>query len=359
MARINPSLLKNGEASRVQQQPRRADTAVADSRLGMLTVIKTAVTSAIENVFNRSTMKVELSNGKELQMALQRLETGISEVARLQKSIQVGKGTISSQKIGTTTIANVEQLQLENIEKLSFAFEQLKPILVSLQAGNKLDQQSVALLKNMTAYIQQVNASVKGIKLDFPVTDIVAALHRVEAGLGSIRIEVPEQKEVKFPPFPKSLSMTEGKAILSALQTLAEKIDALPRSYPETVIPKTISVDNFPPQKYPLPPTNINLNPLRGFVKSTAITVGTTATPLPSTALAFRRSIVVYNNDSTNTLYLGGSDVSTAQGTPVPPLSYSPPFDAGVKMIVYGIVAAATINVRVLEASNDTYTRGD
>jgi hypothetical protein len=357
MARVNPALLKNRKAENAPAIPKR-NTEIADSRLSMLSIIKTAVSSSIENVFKRNTLKVELENGKELQMGIQRLETGIGEIARLQRSIQIGKGTIASQKVGSASIANVEQLQLQNIEKLSFAFEQLKPILTALQGSNKLDQQSVSLLKNVISYLIEMNSSIKAQKVDFPVDGIISGLQRVENAVSGMRFEIPEQKDIKFPAFPKNISMLEGKAILKALADVSAKLDGLPKSFPEVTIPKTVSVDNFPPQKYPLPPTNININPLRGFVQSTAITVGTNPVALPTTPLAFRRGIVVYNNDSSNTLYIGGEFVSTSNGIPVPPLSYSPALDAGIKMIVYGI-STTNINIRVLETSNDTYTRGD
>ncbi len=115
--------------------------------------------------------------------------------------------------------------------------------------------------------------------------------------------------------------------------------------------PTRVSIDNFPPQKIPQPVTNISINALAGTAKSRNITVGTSATPLPDEVLASRRSLVIYNNSS-QTLYVGGSDVTTTNGMPVPASSYSPAFDAGEKMVVYGIVASTTANVRTLEISD-------
>jgi predicted Zn-dependent protease with MMP-like domain len=151
---------------------------------------------------------------------------------------------------------------------------------------------------------------------------------------------------------PKNVGLLEGKAIIRALDAVNKKLDELPKSFPEIQIPKSVSVDNFPPQKYPMPVTNINLNPLRGYAKSRAVTVTTTPTPLPDEVLAYRRGLVVYNNSS-STMYVGGSDVSATNGMPVPASSYSPAFDAGPKMIIYGVVASDTANVRVLELSNE------
>ena len=62
---------------------------------------------------------------------------------------------------------------------------------------------------------------------------------------------------------------------------------------------------------------------------------------------------MVYNNSSTVTIFIGGSDVTATNGLPVPPKSYSPPIDAGVKMILYAVTSSSTANVRVLEISND------
>ena len=87
-------------------------------------------------------------------------------------------------------------------------------------------------------------------------------------------------------------------------------------------------------------------------VKSRAVTVATTATRLDSTDETDDRSgssIAVYNASSV-TVYIGGSDVTTANGVPVSASSWSPGIDLGGNEALYGIVASGTAAVNVLEA---------
>ena len=99
--------------------------------------------------------------------------------------------------------------------------------------------------------------------------------------------------------------------------------------------------------------TNVNINALQGYAKTTNLTLGTTVTSLPAYGQLFnRRSVLIYNN-SANVIYIGGSDVTTTNGLPVPANSYSPIIDAGYNMIVYGVASQGGNNVRVLELSKD------
>lgn len=86
---------------------------------------------------------------------------------------------------------------------------------------------------------------------------------------------------------------------------------------------------------------------IKHVLKNTAITVGTTPTALPSSNLAGRMSIVIYNNGSA-TVYIGNSTVSTSNGYPIA---------AGGQLFIsieeevtiYCVVASATADVRILE----------
>lgn len=80
------------------------------------------------------------------------------------------------------------------------------------------------------------------------------------------------------------------------------------------------------------------------------MSVGTTATALPSSALANRRSVQVFNNAASGgtTLYVGHSGVTTSSGTPVPAQS-AVAFNLGPGVSLYGIVGSGTVDVRVLE----------
>lgn len=186
--------------------------------------------------------------------------------------------------------------------------------------------------------------------------EISGQLANLELAVSNIKLEVPPQQEIKIPEMPKSFSITEAKQLIKKLDTISEKLDELPRSFPSFEFPQSISVDNFPPVKAPTPVTHMSINSLAGFAKSRAITVSTTPTPLPDEVLAYRRSLVIYNN-AASTIYVGGSDVTATNGMPVPATSYSPAFDAGPKMIVYAVTASGTANVRVLELSDENSGR--
>lgn len=96
----------------------------------------------------------------------------------------------------------------------------------------------------------------------------------------------------------------------------------------------------------PLPVSEI----AAGAVLSTAVTVGTSATALPSSALSSRKSMIVFNNGNT-TIYLGPSGVTTSSGLPVYAGAYSPAINLGAGVTLYAISGSAGQNVRVFEVS--------
>lgn len=92
-----------------------------------------------------------------------------------------------------------------------------------------------------------------------------------------------------------------------------------------------------------------NILPLGGVVLAGTVGVGTTATAIPTTPLASRKSLIVYNVGSTS-VYIGGSGVTTLTGLPVGTADYSPSFDLGTT-ILYGITGTVGGTVNVLEVS--------
>ena len=221
-------------------------------------------------------------------------------------------------------------------------------------------KQAVLSTKQAPVRSQRVEGTVKvenmPVPQRFPVEEITRGLQEVQQAIERIKLESPSAPEIKFPKFPDKVSVTEGKAILKALQGLTDSIDEIPKKLPQARMPKQIEVSNFPIQKIPQPVTHVSINSLIGYVKSRAVTVTTTPTPLPEEVLAYRRSMVAYNNSS-QTVYVGGSDVSTTNGIPVPAGTYSPAFDCGPRMIVYGVVASTTANVRTMELSDENSGR--
>ena len=221
-------------------------------------------------------------------------------------------------------------------------------------------KQAVLSTKQAPVRVQRVEGTVRlenpPVPQQFPVEEILKGLQEVQYAIERIKLESPSAPEIKFPKFPDKVSVTEGKAILKALQGLTDSIDEIPKKLPQARMPKQIEVSNFPIQKIPQPVTHVSINSLIGYVKSRAVTVTTTPTPLPEEVLAYRRSMVAYNNSS-QTVYVGGSDVSTTNGIPVPAGTYSPAFDCGPRMIVYGVVASTTANVRTMELSDENSGR--
>lgn len=98
--------------------------------------------------------------------------------------------------------------------------------------------------------------------------------------------------------------------------------------------------------------STVNIEPLKTSIIQTTVSVGTTATALPATALSGRKSIVV-KNLGTAVLYLGSS-TTTANlvSTGGFQLAQNDVFTADYSddVVLYGIVASGTNNVNVLEA---------
>ena len=97
---------------------------------------------------------------------------------------------------------------------------------------------------------------------------------------------------------------------------------------------------------------DVNVVPLDFGIKQQIVSVGNTATPIPATALSGRNSIMIKNLDSA-TVYIGSATVTAnTSATGGFPLAQNEVFkgDIGENTIVYGIVAAATNSVSVIEA---------
>jgi hypothetical protein len=92
-----------------------------------------------------------------------------------------------------------------------------------------------------------------------------------------------------------------------------------------------------------------NILPLPGVVLASGIAIGTTATAMPASPLASRKSVTAYNAGSL-TVYVGGSGVTTATGIPVGTGAFTPALDLGTGLF-YGICAAASGSMNVMEVS--------
>jgi len=79
---------------------------------------------------------------------------------------------------------------------------------------------------------------------------------------------------------------------------------------------------------------------------STSVTVATTATALV-TGVRDSGGIVQVHNNGSNTVFVGGADVTTSNGYPIPSTEYRA-FPIRPGDVLYGVVAASTENVRVI-----------
>jgi len=94
---------------------------------------------------------------------------------------------------------------------------------------------------------------------------------------------------------------------------------------------------------------NVTVASLRGTVLSTSVTIGDSATLIPSSDLANRKSMTIRNNGS-NTIFIGGSGVSTSNGFPIK-VNESMDIDLDDASALYGIVATGNEDLRILEIS--------
>ena len=164
--------------------------------------------------------------------------------------------------------------------------------------------------------------------------------------------------------FPNSMNVgnevkiAEFSALLDGIEELKKGFNILINKeaatvgFPDKTIP--VEIQNW---MIPQPVTNVSLNPNRGTVLATAVTVTTTLTPLPGTALADRRSMTIYNNGSVS-IFVGGANVTSSTGIPVAAGTYGPSLDAGPLNIIYAVTASSSADVRVLEM-NDLVAGGD
>src|SRR3990167_7261398 len=187
--------------------------------------------------------------------------------------------------------------------------------------------------------IQKVAGSVDVANLPkIPQLDDISLILQTISNLLATISKI-KQPEIKIPDFPKQIRL-DDQNIVKELVSLREELEAI-KNKETPQFPNEIAVTNFPIPKYPLPVTNINILPLVGIAQSTAVTVGDSATALPATPVESRRSLTVYNNSS-STVFIGGSGVTTANGLPIASSQFSPTIDAGVKMLIYGIVSSGT-----------------
>lgn len=262
-------------------------------------------------------------------------------------------------------------------------FDTNKPLKVNFQ--EVADPRELSYMEKLLAGLVNIYQAIKGIKIDWPrvfpvmgevdinrikqmppvqisnladlrksIDELHYASINAQKALSGLKINMPEsfrvENEVKIKEWGELIDRVEETN--KGLNLILNK-----EGKGKHIGPMEVSITNFPPTMVPTPVSHISLNSLSGFAHTTSATVTSSLTPLPTYGvLDNRRSLIIYNNSS-NTIYLGGSTVTTSSGMPVPPSSYSPIFDAGIHLIIYGIAESGNNNVRVLELSDEASGR--
>jgi len=267
----------------------------------------------------------------------------LSELAVYFSSLEKRIGNLATAISATPSTSKVEviktpSLKISNLDDLSSHFLGVKEEISSLR---------------------ETLLSLPTPQIEVPVAQPVAPQDTSSNNLAMVRVFSELLTEMK--KLGKKNVIKENGVDLSPLtQELSSLRDSLsaPRDdVLSTHLLRQISegISNLAgrPTMIPQPVTNVWLNPNQGFLKTTDNTVGATLTKLPSYGqLLDRRSVLIYNN-SANTIYIGGSDVTVATGLPVPASSYAPPIDAGYNLPIYGIASQGGNDVRVIEISKD------
>ncbi len=346
-------------------KPTNGEPQLPSGRKGGTSLLFVALMRHLRSLFSevseREVFRARLENPQDYKSVL----TGISlTLKKINEDIK--KGAISEGKNSNDLASEIK----ENTTTLA----------------SKHDNQVVGMAE-MVGKLEEIKATFEQIDIpEHSNKDVVTQLAEIKKELSTLPKSFPVPEKVVIPKpekvnFPNTMSFKESGAILNSLNTIQTAIKTLPLNMPvpkegkavdlspllrslEEVknavqnipqpgaidFPEAISIDNFPPQKYPLPVTNININSLRGPVLSSVATVTSTRSVIPENQLANRRSLLFYNNHDSETLFIGGSDVTVNNGLPVAPKQYSPSMDVGDLVSVYGI-ASKSISIRIFEAS--------
>lgn len=250
-------------------------------------------------------------------------------------------------RVTVDRIENLPSLNINNFSELNKSFQELGKVLINIQKVKPVVTQELQLkqlpslsinnLSDLKEYFSTVELSINKLQ-----SETVRAIE-------SSKVKMPSKMTLSEPLEIKEWSdLIEGIEELKKGFNLLINKEAATVSFPTTSIP--VEVQNW---KVAQPVTHISLNSLNGAILSTQTSILTTPTPLPGSNLANRRSLIVYNNSS-QTIYIGGSNVTVANGLPIPRNTYSPPMDAGKNITVYGIAGTlGGADCRVLEISDE------
>lgn len=359
-----------------------------DQRNQMQTMTR-AVSEAVAQAMPRSVPQtIQVKAPLELTQKIDKLASAIEEkhalnqkpvtpaemLANELKSLQrvIGQGSLIDSLSTLSTNLNSLEFNVDSLNELRSLVADLSQkvkVLTELEAKipSEIKVQLKEELTGMAVTGQVDIGSVKALppvrvsNLDELAIFIQRIVNEINAGNTATAATIKSSKV----DMPKSFTVS-NEVKIKEWADLIDGIEELKKGF-NLLINKEEAVVGFPDRSIPVeiqnwmipqPVTNVSLNPNRGTVTASAVTVTASLTPLPGTALADRRSMTIFNNSTSTTIYVGGSNVTSATGIPVPPQSYGPSLDAGPRNIVYAVTVSGSANVRVLEM-NDLVAGGD
>lgn len=329
-------------------------------------ILKKLIAEVVANASKVHVFKVNLQNDrggqytKQLVGELQKSQTLLDKISKISipnTTPEIAAILHGSVREITNSLDNLKTELLKIRENQGITFPEIQQVqgtvTVDALPPDKNMPEMMMHMKEMNKKLE--NLSIVSLPESTQLASLLDEIKGLSTKVGNIKLEVPAPKDkpIKFPEFPKQITINEGQDIIDLLSGLKQAIDDLPGKLPKMEeFPTKISVDNFPPQRWPLPVTNVNINSLRGPVLTTSMNVGSTATLTPAAPLENRRALIIYNNSS-QTVYIGGADVTTLNGFPIPANQFSASLDIGDRVSLYAIVSSSTSNIRIFEASMD------
>lgn len=84
-------------------------------------------------------------------------------------------------------------------------------------------------------------------------------------------------------------------------------------------------------------------------LRTQAITVETTAIPIPSNPLEYRRALVIHNTNASSDVFIGGSNVTAANGLPLKPNEKIAIDIGGNPNVTVYAISGGSVEIRILE----------
>lgn len=244
---------------------------------------------------------------------------------------------------GKVEITNLQKsIEISNIKELESYFQAFEKRMVTLQTElvklNKHDSLSVDNFNELEAYFISLGTKLSNL------TEVISKIPTPKIEIPKMDMPVVKGQKVDMSP------------VIEAIEGLEKALSGSSKSSDTALLRKLVNINQGLLERPVLttpPVTNINVNALEGFVFSSDNTVGSNIVSLPNYGQLFnRRALIIYNNSS-NTIFIGGSGLTVANGMPIAPSTYSPVIDAGYNMTVYGVASQGGNDVRVMEVSKD------